>query len=125
MASRGRPHKRPLLAAHASRPAQAVHHRRSLQDQLLSTLVPERDRPAALAVETLEGVDEVGVEGIATQLAIGHDIDACLFLELDRGPDRRILDRFELCLRDFAGLQALSRADQVRWPQEAAADLGP
>src|SRR5713226_3295088 len=121
---RRRPEKRPLFAGHTSLPAQAIDHHRALQDQLLPTLVAEGNRPAALAVESLEGVDEVAVEGVATELAIGHHIDAGPFLDLDRGPDRRIFDCLELRLRHLAGLQPLAGADQVRRSQEAADDLG-
>jgi len=82
--SRERPKKRPLLAAHASLPAQWIDHYGAFEDQLLSMLVPEGNRPAALAIESLERVDEVAIESVSTELAIGHDIDAGPSLKLDR-----------------------------------------
>ena len=60
-----RPEKRPLLAAHASLPPQPVDHDRALEDQLLPTVVAEGNRPAALAVESLERIDEVAIKGVS------------------------------------------------------------
>src|ERR1700674_850513 len=119
-----RPKKRPLLSAHASLPAQRIDHHRALEDQLLSTLVPKGNRPAALTVESFERVDQVAVESVSAELAIGHDIDSGTLLELNRRANRLVLHGLELGACHLAGIQPLPSADQLRWSQEAADDLG-
>src|ERR1700686_3800129 len=119
-----RPMERPPPAAHASLPAQRMDHDRALQDQLLSTLIPKRNRPAALAIKSFKRVDKVAVESESAKLAIGYDIDARLLLKLDRRPDGGILDRLELGVCHLARVQPLSSVDQLRWSQKAADDLG-
>src|SRR5579859_204581 len=121
--SRSRAQDSPLLAAHASLPPQPVDDDRALEDELLAFLVPERNRPAALTVESLERLDEVTVEGVAAQLPVRHHIDPGLLLQLDGGPDRRVLDRLELRLGHLACLQPVSGVDQVSRPKETADDL--
>ena len=100
-----------------------LDHDRPLQPRLLPLVVPERDAPAAELVESLERVDQVSVERIAAELAVGDDVEAGGLLQRDGLGDRAILDRLELRVGERAGGASLLRVEQVGGPQQAADDV--
>ena len=119
-----RPQVRPFLGAERAFPAQLVDHHGPLQPDLVARFVAERDSPTAQLVETLQGVDQVAVEGIAAQLAVGDHVDPDLLLERQGLVDRTILDALEGGWVQLAGLGSGSRPLQRLRPEEAADDLG-
>ena len=115
----------PFLGAHASPPAKALDDDRALQDQLITRIIAERNRPATFLVEPVHGVDQMTVERVATLLPIGNHINPGRFLEGDGLIDRPILDAFELDVGQGAGVALLARGLQIGWAQQAADDLTP
>src|SRR2546421_4337950 len=78
-----RPQVDPLLGAHTPAPSKTLHHNRTLEDQLLSCLVSKGYCPTSVLIEAIQCLDEVTIEGVATHLSIGNDIDASILLERD------------------------------------------
>ena len=114
-----------LLRAHAASPAQRVDHDRPLEDQLAALIVPERDRPPAELVEAVEGIDEVAEERVASQLAVGDDVEPGRLLQPDRLVDGPVLDALELGRGQPPGVEGLARVHQVGRAQEAADHVAP
>ena len=102
-------------------PAQLAHDHWPLEDQLLALLIAERDRPAALLVETVERLDQVAEEGVATLLAVSDHVDSCVLLHSDGGLDVLVLLVFEMRRVKLAGVVLLAELDQ-RGEAEKAAD---
>jgi hypothetical protein len=93
-------------------PQAGNYHRPFLHD-FLSRFIAERNGPAAELVESLEGVNEVTVEGIASQFAIADDLYTGPLLQLRRFVNGAILDELESRVSEFARLVALPRLFQV------------
>src|SRR5438067_13173839 len=111
---------RELLATHAAPPGELLDHDRTLEDELLALLVAERDGPAPMLVEAREGLDHVAEERIASQLAIGDDVESGRFLEPDGLVHRAVLDPLERRRGQPSRFQPRARLDEVRGPQEPA-----
>src|SRR5438309_4192938 len=111
---------RELLAAHAAPPRELLDHDRTLEDELLALLVAERDGPPPVLVEAREGLDHVAEERIASQLAVGDDVEAGCFLEPDSLVHRAVLDPLERRRGQPSRFQRRARLGEVRGPQETA-----
>jgi hypothetical protein len=91
----------------------------------MAVLVVERDRPPALAIETLQRHVQMAEEGVAALLAVGQDVEGSRRLEAHRLVDRPILNLHDRGRIDLAGREAPARLGQVVWSQEAADDIAP
>jgi hypothetical protein len=109
-------------AASAAKPAGYRHLRRTL-DRLVPELlrVPVAPQPGVEpdALEAVRGGDELRLERLATQLAVGNDRATRGLLEGDDVPHRGVLDRLELSIVDGVGGVGLAGLDQLGRAQEA------
>ena len=86
-------------------------------------LIAERDRPPGLFVEAFERLDQVSEEGIASHLSVGHDVEACRFLQRDRFVHRAVFDSLEVRGRDRSGVASGAGLLQVLRTEQAADDI--
>src|SRR5439155_25446662 len=122
---RPRPQVAELLRAHAAPPSEALHDDGSPERELLARLVAERDGPAAELVESVERVNQVAEERVAPLLAVGDHIEPRRLLERDGLVHGLVLDALEHGRVEATGLEALSRLDQRRRPQQASDHVAP
>src|SRR5262245_47213047 len=108
-----------LLRAHLPLGPQLGANYRALLNHLFALFVAERDRPPAVFVVPVEGVDQVAVKGVAPHLAVGDDFDAGAVLQLDGFGHGAVLALFERRIRKLPRFVAPARLFQIGRPQQA------
>ena len=112
-----------LLYAHLPPPPQPIDDDRTLEGRFSPLSVAKRDRPAGVPVESVEGLDQVAVKGVATHLSVGDDVEPGRFLQRDRLVDGPILEAFEIGSGELPSLDPGAGVEEVRGPQQAADDV--
>ena len=91
---------------------------------ILAGIVLERLGDAALLLDAVELEQEIGMEEIAAEFAVGHGLEAEIFLPLDKFGDGRVLDRAQFGIIDIARGAVLSGLDHAARTEERADMVG-
>ena len=114
---------RELLGAHRTNAAKLLDDHGPLEHDLVPLLVAERDRPPAIAVQPLDGVHEVAVEGVAAHLSVRDDGEPRVRLEGERLVHRPVFRALELGRADRSLVAPRARILEVRWAQKTSDDV--
>jgi hypothetical protein len=112
-----------FLDRHLAAPLQFLDDDRTLQRRFMPLAVAEGDRPARVLVESLERLDQVAVERVATHLTVGHDVEPRLLLHRDGLVDGAILHLFAGSGRQLAAFQLRVRGAEIVRTEEGTDDV--
>jgi len=109
-----------LFRAQRTLAAQLRDRHRPLLHYLLAGFVAERNGPPAELVEAFHGIDEMTVERIAAQFAVGNHVQAEAGLQRHRFVHCAIFDFLERGVVQLSRIMLLSRLLQILRAQKAA-----
>ncbi len=95
-----------------------------IADRIVAVPLAPQKRIDVPLPETLHGLGHLALEGQSAHLTIRDHLQARLLLEDDGLIDGAVLDGLEVGLSDTAGRQVLLRFEKLRWPEQAANDVG-
>ena len=95
-----------------------------IADRIVAVPLAPQKRIDVPLPETLHGLGHLALERQSPHLTVRDHFQARLLLEDDGLIDGAVLDGLEMGLVDTTGRQVLLRFEKLRWPEQAANDVG-